>query len=125
MSIWCQTRKVFISTVATGTDSIMITGSGPPSTVDPGALLACLLSQRLLWLYPLIIFSVYRQNIIGYIMETSIGIGGIGAIITTGTTRLGSEIIPTIIGVAEIFIGHQEVIMLEEVTLAEGDISHR
>jgi len=70
-------------------------------------------------------------------MESFIDIGGIGAITTTGTSTLGLEVIPAIIGVAEIFIGHrqviivegvtmaEEVIMLEGATLAEEAINHR
>ena len=84
-----------------------------------------LLSLSLSWLSHLIMFSVCRQDIIGYTMETSIDIGGIGAIITTGTSMLGIEIIPSIIGVVEIFIGHREVVMLEGVTMAEEGTDHR
>ena len=42
-------------------------------------------------------------------MVTSIGTGGIGVVITTGAVMVGTQIIPIIIGVVEIFIGHQVV----------------
>jgi hypothetical protein len=88
-----------------------ITGSGLPSTEDPGPILRHLVSPRPSWLYHLIIFSVCRQDIIGYTTVTSIETGGRGVIAGTGTGRVGIEIIPSIIGVVKIFIGHQQVIM--------------
>ncbi len=58
-------------------------------------------------------------------METSIDIGGIGAIITTGTSRVGIETIPSTIGVAENFMGDQEAVMPEEIIMEEGSISRQ
>jgi len=116
MFILCRTRQVSISTEATGIGSTGITGSGLPFTADLGYLLGCLLFQGLLWLYRLIIFSVCRRDIIGYITATFIATGGIGVVIATGAGTIGIEIIPGVVGVAENFIGRRRVIVAEMFT---------
>jgi hypothetical protein len=88
-----------------------IIGSGLSFTADLGNLSGYLLSHGPSWLYHLIIFSECRQDIIGYTTVTSIAIGGIGVIITTGTDSLGIENMPSIIGVEESFIGPQKFII--------------
>jgi uncharacterized membrane protein len=43
---------------------------------------------------------------------TSIATGGIGVILATGTISVGIEIIPGVIGLVKIFIGHHQVIAM-------------
>ena len=73
------------------------------------------------WLYHLIIFSACRQDIIVYTTMTFIATGAIGVVIATGTINPGIENIPSVIGVAESFIGSQHTILAIE-GLATGDL---
>ena len=51
-----------------------------------------------------------RLDIIGFITMISITTGVIGAVIATGTIRIGIENIPSNIGPVMNFIGHHQVI---------------
>jgi ABC-type tungstate transport system substrate-binding protein len=75
------------------------------------------------WLYHLTIFSLCHRDIIGYTTVISTGIGEIGVIIAPGKIKVGTEIIPTAIGLVEIFISHPQVIVAMSMVLVAGDLT--
>jgi hypothetical protein len=86
---------------ATGIGFMGIIGIGLLFIMGLGDRLEYRLSHELWWQYHLIIFSVCRPDIIGYTTLIFIATGGIGIVLTTGTVMIGTEIIPSIIGVVE------------------------
>lgn len=86
---------------ATGIGFMGIIGLRHLFIADPGGQLEYHLSQGLLWVYHLIISWACPLDIIGYTTLIFRGTGKIGVALTTGTVIVGTEIMPSIIGVVK------------------------